>query len=373
LHEQSAPARPRRLQRALGLAAALAAAASMAAGASAADARPRAQPLDPSRLGRQPVGAIRDRVVSDSRMALVVPKARVPSGPFEGRYPVSGGYSVRVLLSESYEPDVRVSQSVADYLSTLLHGGEIRGVTVFLGSREELDLVCGRLAEACFNAGDNTMLVPAVPPPSGISQEDILAHEYGHALANGRSNYPFPAIAFGTKRWASYERVCPRFLRVLVDPEARITYRTDPGEAFADSYRIINGGNPRLWVFDRRYFPNPVDRRLIRQDVLQPWFQRPPFRLAGSFPAGRPGISTRRLRIATPLDGILRIRLQEPPGADFEVSVQAAGQPRPPIAPARRGRFANRAEALICGQRSFGVTVRRLSGYGRFTLSVQRP
>lgn len=338
----------------------------------AAAVRPRVEPFDPARFGRAPV-QIRDRVVRGRMPGLVVPKARVPAGPLQGRYYADGRYTVRVVLSESYEPDQQVLQSVASFLGTLLHGGEIAGVTVFLGSIEEVQLGCGAGAEACFNATNNMMLVPAAPPPSGIPREDILAHEYGHALANGRNNFPFPAVSFGTKRWSSYERVCPRFLRILIDPRARITYRTDPGEAFADSYRIVNGGNPALWVFDRSYFPNAVDKRLIRADVLDPWVPPPPLRLAGTFPAGRPGITTRRIRVLTPLDGVLRVRLQEPRGSDFEVSVAAPGVSRrgPPIPGSGRG--SNRADALVCGQRAFTITVRRKQGFGRFTLSVQRP
>jgi hypothetical protein len=361
----------RRSPNRLGLIVAAALALPGAAPAAAAT-RPHAQPFDPARFGRQGV-VIRDRVITGRTSGLVVPKARVPAGPFQGRYPVDGRYTVHVVLSESYAPDERVLQSAATFLGTLLHGGEIVGVTVFLGSQEEIHLACGPAAEACFNSTDNMMLVPAVPPPSGIPQEDILAHEYGHALANGRSNYPFPAVAFGTKRWASYERVCPRFLRVLIDPRARITYKTDPGEAFADSYRLLNGGNPALWYFDRSYFPNATDLRLIREDVLSPWFQRPPFHIAGSFSASRPGVTTRRVHVATPLDGVLRIRLQEPPGADFEVTAAIPGQPRPRGPLVRPGRGSNRADGLICGQRSFTVTVHRKEGFGRFRLSVQRP
>jgi hypothetical protein len=339
---------------------------------STAGARPRIEPFDPARLGRAPA-QVRDRVITGRMPGLVVPKARVPPGPMQGRYFVDGRYTVKVVLSESYEPEPQVAQSVASFLGTLLHGGEIVGVTVFLASSEEVQLGCGPGAEACFNASSDMMLVPAAPPPSGIPREDILAHEYGHAVANGRNNFPFPAVSFGTKRWASYERVCPRFLRILVDPRARITYRTDPGEAFADSYRILNGGNPALWVFDRSYFPNAIDKRAIREDVLDPWVPRPPFRLTGTFPAGRPGITTRRLRVVTPLDGVLRVRLSEPRGADFEVSATAPGVPRrgPPIP--NTGRGSNRADALVCGQRAFTVTVRRRQGFGRFSLSVQRP
>ena len=184
-----------------------------AAGAPPAGARPVARKLDPSHLGRSAPAGIRDRVIGRAgTQALEVPEARVPTGGLDGRYPLGDGRTVRVILSQVYKPDPQVSQSVATYLGTLLHGGEIVGVTVYLATPDELGLACGAGAEACFNSLTNLIVVPAVPPPSGISQEDILAHEYGHALANGRSNHPFPAVALGTKRWATYEQVCPRFV-----------------------------------------------------------------------------------------------------------------------------------------------------------------
>lgn len=338
---------------------------------SPAHARPAAHKLDPARLGSQPVGVIRDRVVGVGVSGLKVPRPRVPAGGFEGRYPVGDGNTVRVILSEAYEPDPEVAQSVASYLGTLIHGGEIRGLTVFLGSTQDLELACGPGAEACFNADAYTTIVPAVPPASGIPQEEILAHEYGHALANGRSNYPFPAVLFGTKRWASYEQVCPRFFSVLASPEGEIPYRDHPGEAFADSYRILNGGSPSLFRFNRAYFPNATALRLIRTDALDPWHQRPPAVLRGGFSSRQPG-PTRRVRVVTPLDGLLRIEITAPPGADYDLELRTPILRTPVARGMRRGRV-DQIATLICGARSYTLTVRRHRGFGPYRLSISKP
>lgn len=346
--------------------------------AAPAQAQLRMAPFDPARLGARPA-VVHDRVIAAPGAGLATPTARVPPNAFEGRFPVDASYSVRLLLSPVYQPDAAVLQSVASFMGTLVHGGEMSGVSVFLGTPGEVALVCGSGAEACFNADENLMIVPAAPPPSGIAREEIMAHEYGHAVANGRSNHPFPAFTFGTKRWATYERVCPRYLRVLTDPTAKVTYRNHPGEAFADSYRVLNGGNAALFVFDRSYLPNPTDLRLIREDVLDPWHERPPLVLTGRFPPGdHPRV--RRLTVTTPLDGLIQIRLQEPPGADFDVEVKGIGRPAPApredpqlraTTAARRDQ--DQAGSLICGTRKFAVTVRRRSGSGRYTLRIQRP
>lgn len=342
-----------------------------AAGAADAAARPVAQSLDRSRLGRAPV-AIHDRVISRPSPGLRTPEPHAPTGGLEGRYPVGDGHTVRVILSAAYEPEPKVAQSVATFLGTLVHGGEIDGVTVFLGTQQEIGLVCGEGAEACFNSTTNLMLVPATPPPNGIPQEDVVAHEYGHAVANGRSNFPFPAVGTGTKRWATYEHVCQQIFGALTHPDRGISYRDDPGEAFADSYRILNGGDPGLFIFNRSFFPNPTDLGLIRQDVLDPWGPRLPDVRTGAFPADRPGVATARFSIATPLDGVLKVNIEAPPGADDDLELNVAGVSHAVARGAKRGRF-DQVSALICGTRSFVVNVRRHSGSGRFRLTVSRP
>jgi len=335
-----------------------------AAGPPAAGARPVARELDPAQLGRTTPGAIRDRVFGlRGASALQVPEARVPQGGLDGRYPLGDGRTVRVILSQVYKPDPQVSQSVATYLGTLLHGGEIVGVTVYLATPDELGLACGAGAEACFNSLSNLIVVPAVPPPSGISQEDILAHEYGHALANGRSNHPFPAVALGTKRWASYEKTCLSFVGALGDLDS-LPYRDLPGEAFADSYRLLNGGSPSLFVFNRAYFPTAAAFRAIRADIFDPWYQRPPTAYRGT--------GDRRMRIATPLDGLLRIRLVAAPGSDFDLELRSPFLSQPIAVGRRRGRI-DEVASLICGVRGYSLSVRRHSGRGSYRLTVSRP
>lgn len=351
------------------LSSALVALALLASGAAPADARPRANPLDPQRFGRQPV-AIRDRIIDARFPALKPAQPRIPEGGLEGRYPVGDGNTVRVVISETYEPDPTVAQSVASYLGTLIHGGEINGVTVFLGSPQDIALACGQETEACFNSAVNTMIVPAAVPSSGIPQEEIVAHEYGHALANGRSNQPFPAVLFGTKRWASYEQVCPRFLRTLADPQAQVPYGDIPGEAFADSYRILNGGSPGLFRFNRLYFPNATDLRLIREDALNPWHMRPAYVRDGSFSPGRPDV--RRLGIATPLDGTLRIHLLSAPGTNYDMELRGPIL-RQPIAEGRRPGRIDQIASLVCGSRALQLTVRRKSGFGPYRLTISKP
>ncbi|MFL5821684.1 MAG: hypothetical protein ACJ76S_13465 [Solirubrobacteraceae bacterium] len=330
-------------------------------------AGPAVAPLDASRLGRSPV-AIRDREMSPAAANRAL---RPEPGSFDGRYPVGDGHTVRVILSAFFPPGPALPQSVAGFMGRLVHGAEMDRVTVFLAPREEIALACGAGALACYSQLDNLMLVPAATSSDGISREEIIAHEYGHAVANARSNFPFPAIAFGTKRWATYEHVCQRVFSGPRPKSPAASYRQAPGEAFADSYRILNGGSPALWAFDRRYFPNAIALRAIRLDVLRPWSQRPPFSLRGAFSPFRSG-STRRFRIVTPLDGLVRLTLTAPPGANYDLEMRMP-RGRPPVTRSARPGRIERLASVICGSRVVFVTVRRASGSGRFRLSVSRP
>ena len=322
--------------------------------------------LDPGPLSGHPVG-IRDRELSPAAARRVFD---AEPGSFDGRYPIGDGHTVRIILSEFFPRDPAVPQSVATFMGRLVHGTEMDRVTVFLAPREEIALVCGAEALACYSQLDNLLLVPVVGI-SGIPREEIIAHEYGHAVANARNNFPFPAVTFGTKRWATYEHVCQRVFGSPAPTSPAAAYRQSPGEAFADSYRILNGGNPGLWVFVRRYFPNAAALRALRLDVLRPWSQRPPLRLSGSFTAARAG-PTRRFRIVTPLDGLVRVALTGPPGADYGLQIRMPGG-RPPVARSTRRGRSHRLNGLVCGSRVLYVTVRRRSGFGRFRLSVSKP
>jgi hypothetical protein len=95
---------------------------------------------------------------------------------------------------------------------------------------------------ACYSAGERRMYIPDRDPGSGSSagftRNYAITHEYGHHIANFRSNSPFPALNFGAKYWSSHEFVCMGADRGLYFPGNQGThYLDDPGEAFADSLR----------------------------------------------------------------------------------------------------------------------------------------
>ena len=151
-------------------------------------------------------------------------------------------------------------------------------------------------------------------------------------------------------------------------------YPFNPGEAFAESYRVLNesrAGLPIAWdIVDRSFAPTPALLQAVEQDVLQPWASPTPQIVRGSF---RGGATTWRLPLATPLDGDLDVALRVPPStADSLALVGSDGTQL-----ARGLLAAGGREVLhftICGQRSLVLRVTREPGNGRtFTLRVTQP
>src|SRR5207249_3734012 len=56
-----------------------------------------------------------------------------------------------------------------------------------------------------------------------------------------RINPPWRALTWGTKRWASYMNVCAKTVSGQLHPgNEGNAYQLNPGEAFAEAYRVLN-------------------------------------------------------------------------------------------------------------------------------------
>jgi len=93
-------------------------------------------------------------------------------------------------------------------------------------------------ADGCYLPDQQLLLVPGNNPSDGTKLESVLAHEYGHDIANNRSNAPWYSGAWGRKRWASYMNICRRVEAGTAFPgDEGVHYKFNPGEAWAESYR----------------------------------------------------------------------------------------------------------------------------------------
>jgi hypothetical protein len=237
----------------------------------------------------------------------------------------------------------------------------------------EVNSICGSQALACYGASANLMVAPADDPSANTSAEAVVTHEYGHHIAAHRSNAPWPAVDYGTKRWATYTHVCTDAESGKLYPGAEQLprYQLNPGEAFAEAYRVLNeraAGLPELaWqIVDRSLYPDDTALALLRADVTTPWTGPTTVTRTGRVAKGK-GAQT--YTFTTPLDGPVQVTLQAPRGARLSFELVSSLGDRA----TRTGTGTLSFKATLCGDRSLTIRVKRISGAGPFRLSVARP
>ncbi len=297
------------------------------------------------------------------------------------RYPVHDekGRKVTIGISAACRQmpsrcDAANPQKVANFLGTVVHGDEMSTLVVELVTDDEMDAVCGQGTLACYYSGQDQMFLSGSDDPNpsdGATRNFVLAHEYGHHLADHRRNPPFrPTIDWGTKRWSSFERVCQgtRLGAYFPGDEGTHYYR-NPGEAFAEAFAFYRFPGRVRWQWTDSLRPSRESFAAIRLDAIRPWKHRT--RLLSSGRLGRAGRQRAVARISTPLDGVLSLGLKEPAGADFGLALRD-----------RAGRVLRSASGsgphetvnyTICGQARVKAVIIRAHGGGSFRLTVRRP
>ena len=289
-----------------------------------------------------------------------------------GVYATQTGERVTVFVSTTYANPDAIGLRWASFLSSLVHGSELALVRAYVAPLPEVQEFCDARALGCYGA--NT-LVSTADPVDGVPAEEVMRHEYGHHVAANRQNPPWAAIDWGTKRWASAADVCTRVAGQTAFPgDEGLYYTQNPGEAFAEAYRVLNevhGGAPTFsWsLADASFSPGERELTAVEEDVLRPWAQSPPRLVAGRF---RAGIRTWTHSLQTGLDGDLELTLRMPLGAghtlellDSRGTVVARGL--------WSGSGVRTLRYRICGQRSVRIRVGRAGGPQRFQVRVRQP
>jgi hypothetical protein len=316
-------------------------------------------------------------VIPDS--TLSAPKAKRVlklANYWGGKYSTATGEQVTVYVSDSYPQDQAIPQRWADFLDSLAHGPELSEMTLYLAPLDEVQETCGAEALGCYSPSQSLLVTPGDAPAADVSAEAIVIHEYGHNVAAHRLNPPWPAVDYGTKRWATYNQVCAKTKAGRLHPGAETLpfYTLNPGEAFAESYRVLNehklGVAETPWdVVDQSLYPSAQSLALLEQDVTTPWTKPTTTAVRGTL---RGATKSRSVSVATVLDGSLRLDVRASSRLRLRFRVTApSGRAvaTRTVAAAHDGAVST----TICGQRGFAVRVSRLKGAGTFTLSVTKP
>jgi hypothetical protein len=293
-----------------------------------------------------------------------------------GTFTASTGERVTIRVSDSYPQDPALAQHWADFLASLLHGPELQTVVVYLAPLREVQSICGRSALACYNPRQGLLVAPAENVTADITAESVVMHEYGHHVAASRSDAPWDAIDYGTKRWSSYLQVCARSRAGQLFPGAEDSsnYRLNPGEAFAETYRVLNerrlGVPESAWdVVSDSLYPDATALSLVEQDVTSPW--------ASNSASSSTAVLTSRARprsvtVATPLDGTLRVTVRGVKNARAALDLYNAGGGRVSHTLVS-GAATQSLSTTVCGTRSYNARLTLQRGSGRFRLAVSKP
>jgi hypothetical protein len=289
-----------------------------------------------------------------------------------GAVTLPSGEHLTVFVSDAYAEGVDSVQQWGEFFGALIHGSELAQITAYVATPDEVGVMCESTdALGCY--ADDRLVVTG-ETVDGIAPEEIARHEYGHHVAAHRANPPWESLDWGPKRWATAERICGRERAGQVFPgDEGPNYTLNPGEAFAESYRVLNDvrslGVAVDWrLSDGSFLPTAAVLQSVADDVVHPWSTPAPLVFRGRVGKGR---RTRSIRLATPLDGSLEVTLAYPSGTRDDLvltdgeRIVARGAPS--------GATSVRLSSVVCGQRWLVLRVTSRVGTGTFSLRVERP
>lgn len=291
-----------------------------------------------------------------------------------GPITTSTGEIVDVRVSDALPLETSTPEGWAEFLTKLTHGPEITQLTTYIVTFDEVQAICGSRALGCY--GDDRMIAPG-ELAADIAPEEVVRHEYGHHIANHRSSRPWTAIDWGPKRWSSAANVCARVGRREAYPgDQGSNYSLNPGEAWAETYRLMDerkaGITTATWqIVASSFFPSEPALQAAELDVTQPWAA--PRTTVATRVFGRRTPRVWWIRLATPLDGKIRINATVPNGGTHEVALVGANRTTVVRRARWTGQRVKRLDGTVCGQRSYFVRVTQTGALGRIRVSVTIP
>jgi hypothetical protein len=297
--------------------------------------------------------AFRDTILSPS-----APRAPQAVSEWGGLTTATDGETVNLYFSDAYPVDPARALQWADFMTSLIHGPELQTVAIHLAPLLEVQRHCGVDALACYNPRGATIYAPTDDPAFDTSAKGILIHEYGHHIAASRANPPFESEDYGTKRWASYENVCSRTQAGDLFPGAEDSrhYMLNPGEAYAEAYRVLNEQRLGLalesWtIVSAALAPDATALSLLEQDVTTPWTAAAVKTLTAKLTSK---VRTRTFVVSTPYDGTVSVVARQAAGTKVAVSLLANKRT---VKAKTSSRASSAISSTVCGVRQYSVRV----------------
>lgn len=341
---------------------------SLAAATQAAAARLRLQNPIPERVAAAPV-KIRDTIIG-GRARI----AKAHAAAYGGKFTTPDGTQVTVSESDAFVPDPQALQNWANFFDSLIHGDELSQLSVYIAPQAEMQAICGSPdVDSCYAFDSQTIVLIGGPTPDGVPTEYVAAHEYGHHVAQNRLNDFGVAGKWGPEYWASAEHICQRVGSGTAFPgDEGANYTLNPGEAWAETYRVMNGYGPTLWgITDPSFYPDATVLARARQDVVSPYQGDEYIDRTARFSAR--GRRWRDYVVPVQNDGTVGLRLRASGSLDADLYVFASRSSKRPIAHATHSGHRERLTENFCGYRHLDIGILRHRGTGRFRLRISLP
>ena len=322
---------------------------------------------------------------------------RTTSAYWGGARTAASGETVNVYAADEYPhgaDNEAALQSIADFVATLPHGEELQHVQIYVVTPAEMTANCGENAAACY--GDGILVIPG-QWPTGLPGPEIITHEYGHHVAANRDNSPWQAVDWGPKSWETAMNVCGRVAAGTAFPgDEGAHYQLNPGEAWAESYRLaVWGSRTQLPLnVDASFQPTQAALDAALLDVSTPWAGPTATTVSGTFvvpkPVAKPKakhkkkvpakkkkhpvkrhlsavrtLAPRAFPLATPRDGTFTATVLDGPPGMFVSLVDATTHAV--LSPPNLG-----VSYTLCGSRAVQLVVSSTRG-GAFHIAVSAP
>jgi hypothetical protein len=317
---------------------------------------------------------IRDTLIHGDPLARAHTSQAPVSQPYGGAFTAPDGTQVEVFESPAYVPNPPALQNWANFFDSLPHGDELPKLTIYLAPQLEMQQLCGNpTAYSCYSGDKDIMVLLGDSPPPEVSLEDLAAHEYGHHIANSRLNDLGRAYEWGPEYWASAENICVRQDEGTAYPgDEGAHYTLNPGEAWAETYRLLAGGNSSLWeVVDPSFYPNARDLTLARRDVLTPYQGDEYIDHSGTF--RRRHSRWHQEVLSVPNDGTVQIKLHSTGTLDADLYIYKSRSARKPLLHSAHSGHSEKLTETFCGYRHLDVAVYRFKGYGHYSIRITAP